>query len=821
MYILHNGMKNGLCLLWATLGAMCATAQQHQEPYWVIEHFANKDIVGIRWEYAGMARTENISNAVVLQVTHRDTLRPGKLLVKGAQGNEVRMHSGGLHLTVGGNRLQILGGFDSTQHRGLRIQDAAQGYWMGGGTRSTPLLRNGQRISLYNAPAYGYGENQDQLNFSVPFVIHSSGLGLFFDNPSKGYIDFGANRPQVLEAAFASGPVQLYVVGGGTPLRVLAGYSLLTGRQPLPPRWALGNLVSRFGYLSAQQVDSVVRQMKEAGFPMDGLIVDLFWFGKTIQETLGNLDWDRDNWPEPEKMIARLRKDDINTILITEPFVLENTLTYPAALPHLATDSAGNPYRLTEFYFGKGGIINLFRKDAQSWFWQYYRRQNQLGVAGWWGDLGEPEHHPAAVHYDMTDLGIGRKMSAHEVHNIYGHYWSQMVHQNWQQDHPEKRLFFLNRAGYAGSQRYSIFPWTGDVGRSWSGLRGQIPALQSMSVSGIPYIHSDAGGFAMTDTADAELYLRWLQFATYTPILRPHGSALGPLTPEGTISLPSEPVFWDAQTRRRSLNAITERYRLLPYLYTMAWQHTTQGLPLIRPLPLLYPMDSLLHKATDQYMWGDHLLVAPLLQPGARNRKVQLPPGIWYRPQNLTWERGNRSITELASFEQIPTFIKGGSVIPYWDTSGMRSTRNFSPSSTITFRYYPAQDSLTSWWYDDDGHTPYAETRDALHQTIRFHSALAGEEVILTGTYGGNLLQGKSRKAVLQIARSAIFNTLSGKPTDYLKLQLFADGKLINTLQLHIPNTSGQYIGLPFVIQNSKGFELRISRHSQIPSASK
>lgn len=689
-------------------------------------------ITKLSWTFKGQKRAESFSNAVISKAQGQAVMVVGGKKIIPHKGTNITVAGTGLNMAGDGWQLQIAGGFDSGHIRGLSFSLPTEALWMGGGERATGLYRNGQRISLYNAPAYGYGEGQDQLNYSVPFVISTAGYGLFFDNPAKGYIDFGKSKEGVLEAGFESGRLDFYIIPGKDPLTILKKYSNLTGRQPMPPRWALGNLVSRFGYRSQQQAEDVIAQMRRDSFPVDGIIIDLFWFGKTIQHTLGNLDWDKDNWPQPEKMIQGFAKQNIQTILITEPYTIEGTKEYKSSIPHLAKDSSGKPFRLEEFYFGKGGLIDLFRNPARDWFWQFYKRETNRGVAGWWGDLGEPEHHPQAIMHNLTDLRIKRPVGANEIHNIYGHYWSQMVYENWNKDFPDKRLFFLNRAGYAGSQRFSIFPWTGDVGRSWSGYRAQLSTLQSMSLSGVPFVHSDAGGFAMTDKADPELYTRWLQFAAYTPIFRPHGSALEDLTPEGTISLPSEPCFWDEDTKKKALKTIRERYRLLPYLYTMAWEHLANGLPLIRPMLLLDPANKNLQDAQNQYMWGSSLLVAPVMQDAETTRRLFLPEGIWYRFHDLSAEEGNQWILEKTAPDRIPVFAKGGSFLPFWDKAVMNSTADYRPLDTLTIRYFPGQSSEVYSFYDDDGSTPVKTTAsNGKQQYLQWSSASNGDTLLL------------------------------------------------------------------------------------------
>ncbi|HZG26162.1 MAG TPA: TIM-barrel domain-containing protein, partial [Chitinophagaceae bacterium] len=421
--------------------------------------------------------------------------------------------------------------FSEFGYRGFRFQLQHDEKIFGGGERALPMNRRGYGFSLYNSPAFGYGEGADQLNFSVPFIISSKGYGIFFDNPSSGYLDIGKKNPNVLEAGFSSGELTYYIINGKNVEEILKHYTELVGRQPVPARWVFGNLMSRFGYRSEEQLTTTVRKMKAENFPVDAVILDLFWFGDSVRNTMGNLDWvNNERWPNPERMIGELKQDGINTVLITEPYVLMGTKNYAESKPYHAVDSTNKPYTLTNFYFGFGGLLDLFRQDAQDWFWTKYKAQIDKGIAGWWGDLGEPETHPADLYHHLEDLGYDRLFSANEVHNVYGHYWNKMLFDKYKQHYPETRLFNLNRSGFAGSQRYCVFPWSGDVGRNWSGLRAQLPIMLGMSISGIPYIHGDAGGFAYGEK-DGELYTRWLQFAAFTPVFRPHGTALEELDP--------------------------------------------------------------------------------------------------------------------------------------------------------------------------------------------------------------------------------------------------------------------------------------------------
>jgi oligosaccharide 4-alpha-D-glucosyltransferase len=213
---------------------------------------------------------------------------------------------------------------------GLHAKEGYHGFYFplqedemifGAGERALPLNRRGYRLRLYNNPWYGYGEGADQLNYSVPFITSSRGYGLFFDNPSAAYIDIGKADKNILEYGATSGELNVFVIFGDYQ-QVLRSYHQLTGTQPLPPRWAFGNLMSRFGYTSEAQVKEILAKMDQEKIPVEAVIFDLFWFGDSIKSTMGNLDWvNKAKWPDPKKMIGDLKKQGIRTILVTEPFL--------------------------------------------------------------------------------------------------------------------------------------------------------------------------------------------------------------------------------------------------------------------------------------------------------------------------------------------------------------------------------------------------------------------------------------------------------------------------------------------------------------------
>jgi len=621
------------------------------------------------------------------------------------------------------------GFFNNPGNTGVRFALKSGEKVYGTGERALPMDRRGKKLQLYNRPKYGYEYGADMLNYSVPMTISSRKYAILFDNPQKGYVDIGKAEPSVTEWGAIGGTARYYVVAGSSFPEISKSYTQLTGRQPLPPRWALGNLQSRMAYRNQKETDSIVTLMQKKNFPMDAIIIDFYWFGDSIQGHLGNLDWYKKAWPDPAGMIAKFRKEGVKTILITEPYVIDTVANYKDADAKgvFVTDSLGKTYIDKQFYFGPGSLIDIFKPAARDWFWQKYKKQIDIGVAGWWGDLGEPESHPSDIYH------VNGK--ADQVHNIYGHYWDKMLFEKYAEFYPNTRLFHLQRSGFAGSQRYAAYPWTGDVSRSWGGLQAQLPLLLTMGMNGLGYIHSDAGGFAQ-GVKDDELYTRWLQFAVFTPILRPHGSVI-----------PSEPVYWSEKTQDIVRKYMNLRYAMLPYNYTLAYQNATTGSPLMKPLFYLYPGDTAACQVEDEYLWGDNILVAPVIQKGLTSRSIYLPEGKWYDFNTGAKYKGNTRYDYPLTLENIPVFVKAGSFIPM--AKPVTSTAYYKADEYFV-KYYPAGKSEFVQ-YEDNG-LDSKSLAEGKFELITYKGSKESQKIIVsiskTGSWDGMPV---SRKMHLEV----------------------------------------------------------------------
>ncbi|WP_088330622.1 TIM-barrel domain-containing protein [Lacimicrobium sp. SS2-24] len=576
--------------------------------------------------------------------------------------------------------------------RGFRFRLSESEKLLGGGQRVLGMDRRGQRLPMYNKAHYGYTTESRQMYYSLPAVFSSHNYILAFDNSASGHLDLGHNEKDVLQFEAVSGRTAYLIAAGQHYADTLSRYVEVTGHQPMVPRWALGNYASRFGYRTEAQTRKVVALFQEQQIPLDAVILDLFWFGSEVKGMMGNLDWDRQAFPEPEQMIEDFSEQGVKTILITEPFVLSTSDKWEEAVNAgaLAKNLAGEVKRF-DFYFGNTGLIDVFDPVAQDWFWQTYDRLLEQGVGGWWGDLGEPEVHPADTLHRLSD---GRVVSADEIHNAYGHQWAKMVFERHRQARPDERPFIMMRSGFVGSQRYGMIPWTGDVSRSWGGLKPQVELSLSMGLLGLGYTHSDLGGFAGGEQFDAELYTRWLQYGVFQPVYRPHAQE----------NIAPEPVFHDARTRDIVREFIRLRYAMLPYNYTLSYLNSQKGIPLMRPLFFAQPQNTALMDNKDSYFWGDAFLVTPVTEPGVDEVNVTLPEGVWFDYFTGKRYEGGKVITQPTSIETLPVLVKAGSFVPMVEP--VLTTKDYSPDALILHYYHdPSVQQGQGLMYEDDGST--------------------------------------------------------------------------------------------------------------------
>lgn len=645
------------------------------------------------------------------------------------------------------------GYFDHDTLKGFRFNLSEEEKLMGGGSRVLGMNRRGHRLKLYNRASYGYETHADLMYYSMPVAISSEKYMIAFDNGASGFMDLGATEKNILSFEAVGGRMSYFVVAAGEWDELAENFTEITGKQPMLPRWAMGNIASRMGYHSQVEVESVVDKYIEDDIPLDAIVLDLYWFGPDLKGHMGNLEWDLEAFPKPKEMMSRNRQKGVKTILITEPFVLRDTKKYQEGVEngYFGLDSTGNVY-MYDFYFGNTALIDIFKPEAREWFWNIYERHTLTGVDGWWGDLGEPEVHPD----DLLHVN-GR---ADELHNVYGHEWARVVFEGYKNNFPEKRPVILMRSGFIGSQRYGMVPWSGDVNRTWGGLKPQVEISLQMGMQGLAYMHSDLGGFA-GNYEDTELYIRWLQYGVFQPMYRTHAQE----------DVPAEPVFWDEKTKDIVREFIKLRYELMPYQYTLMYQNATKGLPLMRPLFYVDDTPELLDEK-NTYLWGDNFLVSPVTEKGATNQEV-------YLPKNTTWinywsgeaHRGGQTVSVRLDLGHIPVFVKAGSFIP--TVPVFQSMKDYNTDKLIVHYYHDASvESSQGMMYEDDGETNDALLKEA-YEMLNFTSAYTEAQGLeLSISSEGYDYKGKPEKRSINI----VVHHLQEKP-----MQIKLNGDIIDT----------------------------------------
>ncbi|WP_448212764.1 TIM-barrel domain-containing protein [Colwellia sp. MEBiC06753] len=617
---------------------------------------------------------------------------------------------------------------DSAEGIGFDFAISAQEQLLGTGERVLGMNRRGHKLPLYNKAHYGYTTESTQMYYGLPAIMSTNKYVLLFDNSAKGSLDLDSQQQNQLSFSAVAGRASYAVVAGNSYPELIHHYVELTGKQPLPPKWALGNFASRFGYHTQQEVLTTAEKFAQDDIPLDATVLDLYWFGKDIQGHMGNLDWDKTAFPEPEQMIIQLQADGVETIVITEPFVLSSSNKWQSAIDSnaIAVNSDGQPYTF-DFYFGNTGLIDVFNSDGRNWFNQAYQQLNQQGVTGWWGDLGEPEVHPDDIIHRLDD---GRLVRGDALHNVYGHQWAKMVYNNSLAFAPNRRPLVMMRSGFVGSQRYGMIPWTGDVSREWGGLKPQVELSLQMGLLGLAYTHSDLGGFAGGEVFDAEMYTRWLQYGTFQPVYRPHAQE----------HIAPEPVFHDEKTKAIARDFIKLRYQMLPYNYTLAYENSVSGMPLMRPLMFEDESNLTLVAEKNSYLWGDAFLVTPVTDPGVNSVKVHMPQGIWFdfwTDQELNQAANGQAIVDYPTeLTTIPVMVRAGSFVPM--AAAMTNTKQHDQSQlTLHYYHHASVQASRGQLYEDDGISPNSLAEQAF-QLFNFNARFLEQTLMVDITRSGN-----------------------------------------------------------------------------------
>jgi len=559
------------------------------------------------------------------------------------------------------------------------------------GEKSDGLLKNGKQYTLWNSDFPAYTSRKDELYQSIPFFIgirNYKAYGIYFDNSYKSYFNFGASNNRFYWFGAEQGEMDYYFIYGPDIKRVISDYTKLTGRVKLPPLWALGFQQSRYSYYPESTVRTIAKSFRETKFPCDVIYLDIHYMDGYRVFT-----WDKERFPEPEKLLSELKSLGFKVITIIDPGVKADT-NYFVAKEGIKNDLFAK-YPDGTYYQGEvwpsWSFFPDFTKEAtRIWWGEKLRDWLKYGVEGIWNDMNEPavwgQNFPDIVLFNDNGYYASHK----KIHNVYGLSMARATYEGLRK-HSDKRHFILTRAGFSGIQRYAAV-WTGDNIANDEHLYLACTMSINMNLSGVPFIGSDVGGF-IGEPSD-NLLVRWYQLGAFTPFFRAHSSI---------DTRFREPFHLSEFVNVHIKNAIELRYKLLPFWYNEFYNSSMSGMPIMRAMFVNFQNDEncYYHDAQYQYMLGENLLVAPVLNSFDKFKKLYLPKGKWYDvDENKIVDGGNWIVKEVP-INKVPLFLKEGGIIP------MQKVLNYVGEETIDsleFMIFPSAYSEYNF-YEDDGIT--------------------------------------------------------------------------------------------------------------------
>ena len=565
-------------------------------------------------------------------------------------------------------------------------------HYFGLGEKSTPLDKRGRSYVMWNTDPAGFDAATDPLYQSVPFLLclrDGRAHGLFFDNTYRSSFDLGVETPDLYSFGAEGGELNYYFFSGPDPKKVIGRFTELVGRSPLPPRWAMGYIQSRYSYYPERRVRFIAENFRERRIPCDGLFLDIDYM-----DGFRVFTWDKSRFPDPHGMLSDLRREGFHIIAIVDPYVKvdPNYWVYQQGVAggDFLKKADGTLYSGAGWP-GESVFPDFASAKVRAWWGALFKDQLAEGIAGFLTDMNEPTifkpaGHPATFDLDLVHQTDHGPLPHAQIHNVYGMLESAATRDGMLHLRPNERPLVITRAAYAGGQRYAA-QWSGDNWGTWDHLRLSMPMLMTMGLSGLEFSGADIGG--IFPVPSPELYTRWLEAGVFTPFCWTHSGGPGNLEP------------WAFGNRLEEINrrSIELRYKLLPYLYNAFWQAAETGIPIMRPLLLEYPDDPTAIQQNDEFLFGDDLLVAPITKDDDVRREVYLPRGAWYDFWTDRRATGPQTIAVGAPLERIPVFVRGGAIVP---SQQLTQHTGQAPIDPLTFDIYPEGQS-SSTYYEDDG----------------------------------------------------------------------------------------------------------------------
>ena len=573
--------------------------------------------------------------------------------------------------------------------------------YYGLGDKPEHLNLKGKRFENWVTDSYAFGKQTDPIYKAIPFFTglhHGKAYGIFFDNTFRSYFDFAHERRNVTSFWAQGGEMNYYFIYGPKMNDVVESYTDLTGKpHQMPPLWALGFHQCKWSYYPESEVKEIAATFRSLKIPCDAIYLDIDYM-----EGFRCFTWNKEYFPDPKRMVKELLDDGFKTVAIIDPGIKVDK-EYSVFLEALENDyfckRADGPYMKGKVWPGECYFPDFTNPEAREWWSGLFKELiEEIGVKGVWNDMNEPavmevpnKTFPDDVRHDYD----GNPCSHRKAHNIYGMQMARATYQGLKKFAYPKRPFVITRSAYSGTQRYTS-TWTGDNVATWEHLWIANVQAQRMAMSGFSFAGSDIGGFA--EQPQGELFTRWIQLGVFHPFCRVHSSG-----DHGN----QEPWAFDNDVTDVVRKFIELRYQLLPYLYTAFWKLISHGTPILNSLVLYDQEDAQTHYRTDEFVYGDKILVCPIQEPNAKGRRMYIPRGNWYNFWTDEFVEGGKEKWVDAEIDSMPIFIKEGAVIPKYPVQQYVDEKKIEEVTLDVYFKEGKEDSVLF----DDAHDGYDYTK--------------------------------------------------------------------------------------------------------------
>jgi alpha-D-xyloside xylohydrolase len=594
---------------------------------------------------------------------------------------------------------------EKTYHSELvsNLWDSTEAFYGLGQHQAGVLNYHGESVEL----------SQDNTNISVPFFLSSNGYGILWNNSSRSCFNNRFPHALYLSSEVAD-TIDYYFLYGPDFDRIEAGYRDLTGAAPLFGKWAYGFWQCKNRYSSQDELLGVAHKYRELHIPVDNIVQDWFWW-TTMGEPVFN-----QNYPDPKGMLADLHQNNFHVMFSFWPFFQPGSSVYD--------DMSQRGYLLLSTLEADGihpkgqALYDAYNPAARQYYWQLLAKLLAIGADAWWLDTDEPE-----TQYRETNNLVGSKVfigSGARYANLFPLMHTMGVYLNQRAVTDQKRVFILSRSAFAGIQRNSIAAWSGDVEANWLSFARQIPAGLNFDLSGIPYWTTDIGGFVTghpDDPAYRELFVRWFEYGAFCPVFRVHGTRV-----------PSVNELWSYGPEAQAILTDYDRlrYRLMPYIYSVAWMTTNEGYTPMRALVMDFRDDVRAQNIGDQFLFGPAILVNPVTEPGATSRRLYLPKAMWYGFWTGNAVEGPSTIDASAPLDRMPLYVRAGSILPMGPDIQFSTEK---PADPIELRVYTGADGGFTLYEDENDNYNYEK---GVYATIPLKWDEAKQELTIGERHG-------------------------------------------------------------------------------------